>query len=639
MMRYSELTNPTLDEAPMNPGEFNKAIDTGHGQGVLVGFEFECFVPEKTLNMDRGEKITPAYVEQTIVDNYVLNSKDVIEITPEEFDGCFKMKRPGKYPNMSVAYKAFMDEKHANLKATYEKIPEKFRLKYAKKAMKDAHHFSRESPEMGFAKSFVNDASWPAYRAGAATEKAVDALEKYTYKTKWSAMLEFVFGVDRDGHVGVSQYFTFDPKAAWELLGLADFVDSDYDDYEDYPNYNKGTKVLKPELEKAMNAHVIVFQEYHEKKKNMTSWYIEPDGSLNPNSDQDAIAEIVSPPLPAKDAVAALKNFYAMAGRLGIYTNDTTGLHINVSIPAKLDLLKLAVFTGDLHVLKQFGREDSHYADSSERNVRKDAPDAGLTQVGRGKKQTTKLDMKYLLGVAKEHTEDHMASISYNGKWVSFRHAGGDYLSDYTSIFNVVGRFVRAMIIASDPTLYANEYKTALAKMSQPVTDAGFIDTIRTQGVPAIEMSVYRNNQRTRFDLLAKKSLDDGEYSYIVTPNSVPAREEIVSKLDSGFPALEEKIRKGNIANCATVLVIPGTQEDIDTLKGMNMSRAEHVIQPIYTSWRGQKAGYGIYKRVTIPANDPRVAKLILSLRKQQLKGKKPAPAVRSSGRQWNLRL
>ena len=44
-----------VDEAPMNPGEFAKAISTGGEQGVLVGFEFEVCVPEATVNLSSGD--------------------------------------------------------------------------------------------------------------------------------------------------------------------------------------------------------------------------------------------------------------------------------------------------------------------------------------------------------------------------------------------------------------------------------------------------------------------------------------------------------------------------------------------------------------------------------------------------------
>jgi hypothetical protein len=112
-----------------------------------------------------------------------------------------------------------------------------------------------------------------------------------------------------------------------------------------------------------MFGDVIVFNSYHEKRKNTTSWYVEPDGSLRPNLG-DGSAEVVSPPLPANEAIEAIKNFYRLAIRNDFYTNNSTGLHINVSIPEQTDLLKLMVFLGDEYVLKSFNRLDNDYAQS-----------------------------------------------------------------------------------------------------------------------------------------------------------------------------------------------------------------------------------------------------------------------------------
>ena len=235
-----------------------------------------------------------------------------------------------------------------------------------------------------------------------------------------------------------------------------------------------------------MGAQVHVFNEYHEKNKNLKDWYIEPDGSLRVDDPDDATAEIVSPPLLANRAMEALKNFYGLAQELKLYTNDSTGLHINMSIPKKLDPMKLALFLGDEHVLRQFGREENEYAYSVMKSLKKSVDidsrfaDTLIKTTGRrdpnrknklgpGVQQT--LREKILQDLAKSVQGDHTASISNNGKYISFRHAGGNYLADYNKIVNTVGRFARAMMIASDPNAYRQEYLTKLYKLaSRPPT-------------------------------------------------------------------------------------------------------------------------------------------------------------------------
>jgi len=87
------------------------------------------------------------------------------------------------------------------------------------------------------------------------------------------------------------------------------------------------------------------------------------------------------------------------------------------------------------------------------------------------------------------HQSATMASI------ISFRHAGGNYLQDYQGIFNVVGRFIRAMVIAADPNAYAQEYKTKLAKLvgtaknAKAAPDDQTTTYLRTQGTPILTLT------------------------------------------------------------------------------------------------------------------------------------------------------
>jgi hypothetical protein len=94
-------------------------------------------------------------------------------------------------------------------------------------------------------------------------------------------------------------------------------------------------------------------------------YVVEPDGSLNPNNDDDLGLEFVSPPLPIDEMLSDLEKVKAWAKQRGCYTNSSTGLHINISVPnfdpAKLDYVKLALLLGDKYVLDQFGRSSNTY--------------------------------------------------------------------------------------------------------------------------------------------------------------------------------------------------------------------------------------------------------------------------------------
>jgi hypothetical protein len=231
------------------------------------------------------------------------------------------------------------------------------------------------------------------------------------------------------------------------------------------PGIDQQTRVFLQSQLAPVFGDVIVFDSYHQKRKNTTSWYVEPDGSLRPNSG-DGSAEVVSPPLPAGAAIEALKDFYRLAIRNDFYTNNSTGLHINVSIPEQTDLLKLMVFLGDEYVLKSFNRLDNDYAQSivkSTISALRDEHDS-LPRLGD--------DFDEIVNdTVRELVDEHFSSVTYNGTYFSFRHAGGDYLNNLRAVLDTVGRFVRALIIASSPDQHRKDYLTKLYKLREKGAD------------------------------------------------------------------------------------------------------------------------------------------------------------------------
>jgi hypothetical protein len=101
---------------------------------------------------------------------------------------------------------------------------------------------------------------------------------------------------------------------------------------------------------------------------------VEPDGSLEGDNDGDEGLEFVSPPMPIDELLKDLNAVKAWAGRMGVYTNQSTGLHINISVPEyskdRLDFVKLALLLGDEYVLDLFGRASNTYAKSALGKVR-----------------------------------------------------------------------------------------------------------------------------------------------------------------------------------------------------------------------------------------------------------------------------
>jgi pyrimidine deaminase RibD-like protein/GNAT superfamily N-acetyltransferase len=201
-------------------------------------------------------------------------------------------------------------------------------------------------------------------------------------------------------------------------------------------------------------------------------YVVEPDGSLEPDDSDDAGLEFVSPPLPIDEIMSDLNKVKKWADQNGCYTNDSTGLHINISVPnydlGKLDFVKLALLMGDEYVLQQFGRVSNTYAKSAMKKVRDHV-------------QKRPYEAKYLLDKMKGHMgelaskaihsgiTDKYTSINTKDGHVEFRSPGGDWLGDnFSKIENTLLRFTVALSAAMDPKAYREEYLKKLYKILAP---------------------------------------------------------------------------------------------------------------------------------------------------------------------------
>lgn len=382
----------------------------------------------------------------------------------------------------------------------------------------------------------------------------------------------------------------------------------------DREGYRGGAEFIKSLLEPIVQRPVHIFTGYHQARKNLTDYYIEPDGSLRPNPG-DSSAEVVTPPLPPVEAMRVLNDFYAMARNNGMYTGrqNVTGLHINVSIPATLDVLKLAVFVGDEHVLKSFGRDNAAYVYSIYNSLeRRSAPPTDHPN-----------KLKYVQDVAKDIASNHQASTSFEtGKYISFRHAGGDYLNDPELVSNTVGRFIRAMIIASDPAAYRNEYLTKVAKLiNEMPTHSGRLR--RPQDILAA---------RQRMQQLVQHGLRGASAVFFQWDNA------------SSIESLQQGLRGAQPFSIMPdgVFVEPGTEEDRQALaaaRGWSRDTKQKLLaapldqikraQLVFTdqdssrgsTWsdygkalglrdRGNRIGAVVYQPLVLPPSDPRVRTL-----------------------------
>lgn len=240
------------------------------------------------------------------------------------------------------------------------------------------------------------------------------------------------------------------------------------------------------EFESAVGKPVNASTQYHGGRREAGHYVVEPDGSLDPDDSDDTGLEFVSPPMSIEEMFDDLDRVRAWAKKRGCYTNESTGLHMNVSVPnwkgdlQKLDYVKLALLLGDEYVLNQFSRISNTYTKSAMSKVREQA-------------QQRPEDVAALLQQMKQHLEDAATKVIHTGQtskytsintkdgYVEFRSPGGNWLADLQNdpakIKNTLLRFVVALDAAADPEKYREEYLKKLYKLLGARTD-GNKDTV-----------------------------------------------------------------------------------------------------------------------------------------------------------------
>jgi hypothetical protein len=233
-----------------------------------------------------------------------------------------------------------------------------------------------------------------------------------------------------------------------------------------------------------MGKPVNASKQYHGGRREAGTYVVEPDGSLEGDNPGDGGLEFVSPPMPIDEMISDLNKVKAWAGEFGCYTNDSTGLHINISVPNysidKLDYVKLAILMGDEYILDLFGRSGNTYAKSAMGKIK-----TALKQKPEAAAQIMDLMKQGLDGAATKaiHTgiTDKYTSINTKTGYIEFRSPGGDWLdSNFANIENTLLRFTVALSAAINPEAYRKEYLTKLYKLlSEGMADKSDVNIIQ----------------------------------------------------------------------------------------------------------------------------------------------------------------
>ena len=473
-MRYEQikplLDEQVLDEVKMSPSALQKFANSPEAEGMLMGIEFEMCVPNVSVDDDSGEG-----EYDYDMDERAYSIDDIIEFF-----------RNGEMSNLSSsgAQRLRNEMYDQYYEWTMDKISDNLDQDELNDRVRDRLRDDLD----------VND-----YMDDAAEELGIDPTDNDENEQKVRERAEELLDDAVDELMGDSR----DYERAYDDIRqeMEDEMrnDSDYDeeswlrdlgvDYMseaerewglDWPHWRSyesegeiDVDTVGDEFGRAMGLEFVnTSSNYHGARRDGKNWIIEPDSSIDAEQGDGGL-EFVSPPMPLKDGLEMIQKMYKWAKDNGCYTNRSTGLHMNISVPdmtiEKLDYVKLALFLGDEYVLKQFGREYNSYCKSAMSKIKDRIRPEEVPQVlAQMKQHLNSLASKTIhSGITDKYT-----SINTKSNYVEFRGPGGDYLDQNPfEIINTALRLSMSLRIATDPEAYKQEYAKKLYKLVEQEKD------------------------------------------------------------------------------------------------------------------------------------------------------------------------
>ena len=478
-----------LDEVAMNPTRLKQeAAKTG----AQAGMEFEMIVPN-VKSEDADDDPEADYDSDE-------SARDFDDIRQFFDDGTYNTSRQveGLIEELRDGYYEWADERRS---AEWDSEGKDYLREY----IDNEGEFDEDAAleEAYDQLGLTSEQQEAANKAGATITKRSEGLENEDWKN-WKEAQDLVSEKldqfveeqwDERGRLYDNAYEKWMDEADWpeerdwlESQGLYTMqdIESNYDvmwPHWYYPNQGGEMSIddVADEFSRMIGKPINASQRYHGARREAGHYVVEPDGSLEPDDSDDAGLEFVSPPMPIDEMLNDFNKVVAWAKKRGCYTNDSTGLHINVSVPDfsrdKLDYVKLAILLGDEYVLKEFDREGNTYCKSALKRVKdniRSRPEDAKRLLDKMKSGLSDIASKAVHSGA----TDKYTSINTKDGYIEFRSPGGDWLdADIPKIENTLLRFVVALDAAVDPQKYRKEYLTKLYKLLSPSKDA--TDTIQ----------------------------------------------------------------------------------------------------------------------------------------------------------------
>jgi hypothetical protein len=446
-----------LDEINMSPTSLRQLA--GAITGAQAGMEFEMIVPG-VGDPDGGEQ-EPDYDQ----DESVRGIQDAADFF---HDGDFNGRREIERLKERM-YSDYQDWLFSEFENRWDGDQDEFVYEYVRNNLNESEIAEVLGLSEEEAEALSNrGANKDDYRAAAAKIVA-DSVEPYYDDAREDAESDFVNDSDHEeewlSHEGIEA-----------MSDVANNYDIQWPHWTSAGGGEGDIDQTADDFSRMIGKPVNASNSYHGARREAGKYVVEPDGSLEADDDNDTGLEFVSPPMPIVELLSDLDKVVKWAGSTGCYTNDSTGLHINVSVPGtekseNIDYVKLALLLGDNYILEQFGRAGNTYCKSGmaiikERVMqRPEDAQALLTKMRNG------LDAMASKLIHSGNTQK-FTSINMKDGYVEFRSPGGDWLEEYASgkgtIENALLRFVVALDAAVKPELYKQEYLKKLYAMLQP---------------------------------------------------------------------------------------------------------------------------------------------------------------------------
>jgi hypothetical protein len=493
-----------LDEVRMSPSALMKWATSDEAKGIRAGFEAELIFRDTTNNGDSDYEMEPDYDQ----DERCRSISQIIDFFNDgEYGGLSSRQESNLQNGLDEQYMEWYDEQmQKDFSNEAEDLIRKVlvdegdwdedneiqkqlalldlsddEINEIIKAGETAPRFTRYSDQQAYAKEN------PLYEKYLDAQKEAEDLlnelvddEVRKQGANWDAALDDF----RDN------YQIDDDSGFFDDVGLRWMSDVASEYNLDWPYMTGGGgndggrdwDSIGDSLNGVVGMPVKVSNNYHSTTRREGQWIVEPDSSLSADDREDMGLEIVSPPMPllmALEKLQAVTDWANDPSEGNAYTNDSTGLHMGVSVPYKggdVDYLKLILFLGDEYVLQQFGREANTYTKSAMKSFRENIKSGRADPAN-----AMKLMQHGLLELAQREIQKGVGQGKYTSAhiqdgYIEFRSAGGDWLAEESAdpekLTSTMLRYARAMQIAADPSADRREYAKKLYKLIAPEGDS-----------------------------------------------------------------------------------------------------------------------------------------------------------------------